>query len=566
MQSVHAQSRQWPLLLLMGALFLLAPFYYQDNFGGRGLDLTYNIPIWFFAGLLIFYGLFLFARQGRFFYPFHGWAFLILPVVLVLTGMLEGADQPIAWLFRQIYLLGGILFLFMLFQFRANQATVERVLLFVVISALLNAILATVQILNPEILEGLFVTAQNYPIGVFQQVNVLASFLATGLIVVIYLISRPSFQGRAWSVKALLVISTGMVSFIIITIGSRVGLLSGSIGILLITFSRWPQLKRQRGVMLLVFLAIAGGTYQGKVGFERISEKTAEIAVGAPASVRVNMYRIAAELVVEKPVVGHGIGSFLRVWGQQTGSYHQRYPAAVLPAYVTHPHNELVLWLIEGGLIAFLGILAIFWVVLLALWRCGANRAGAYFALLLPIGLHTLVEFPFYISSLHWFLWIFLIFMVLRHQTENKMVSLSKPAARLIPVLALLLSIGSGYFLVHTARAQADIMAFLQAKPGSGPYLNIARENLYFKTQAESLSMRSFLHHSIQTKQSEKVQAFVSWGEQRLALRPELKLHEDLINAYHFLNDNKNKCRIIHQGAWRYPANQPLGEAALGCK
>ncbi|MCP4275798.1 MAG: hypothetical protein GY779_05535, partial [Gammaproteobacteria bacterium] len=287
---------------------------------------------------------------------------------------------------------------------------------------------------------------------------------------------------------------------------------------------------------------------------------------GASASARVNMYRIAAELVAEKPVFGHGIGSFLRVWGQQAGDYHQRFPDAVLPEYVTHPHNEIVYWLIEGGVVAFSGMLLIFAVVLLALWRCGLHRGGAYLALLLPIGLHSLVELPFYISSLHWFLWMFLIFVVLRHRTKTKPLELSRPATRLIPALALVLSIGSGYFLLHTARAQADIMAFLQAKPGGGPYLEIARNNLYFKSRAEGLAMRSLLHHAIQNQQPEKVQVFLAWGEPRLALWPGLKLHEDLINAYHFLKDNKNKCRIIHEGAWRYPANEPLGKAVLGCK
>ncbi len=566
MQCSQTQPRQWPLLSLMGALFLLAPIYHQDNFGGRGLDLTYNIPSWFIAILLISTGLAVFARQQRFIYPLHSWAFWVLPIIVVLTGLVEGSDQPIAWLFRQIYLLGGIFFLFTLFQFQPTQQSIERILLYVVFSALLNAILATFQILNPAALEGWFVTARNYPIGVFQQVNVVASYLATGLIIAIYLISQPSFQARSWVLKVLLVVSTGMAAFIIIIIGSRVGLISGVIGLLLIILSRWKQLKRQPIIMSLVLLAIAAGTFQGKTGFERISERTAEVAVGASASARVNMYRIAAELVAEKPVFGHGIGSFLRVWGQQAGDYHQRFPHAVLPAYITHPHNELVYWLIEGGVVAFSGILLILAVVLLALWHCGLHRTGTYLALLLPIGLHSLVELPFYISSLHWFLWVFLIFIVLRHRTKKKSFTLSRSATRLIPMLALILSLGGGYFLLHTARAQADIMAFLQPKQGGGPYLEIARTNLYFKSRAEDLAMRSLLHHAIQAQQPEKVQSFVVWGEPRLALWPDLKLHEDLINAYHFLKDGQNQCRIIQEGSWRYPANTPLEKAAAGCK
>ncbi|MES9884475.1 MAG: hypothetical protein ABW185_26825 [Sedimenticola sp.] len=43
------QPNQWLPLSLIGALFLLTPFYYQPNFGGRGLELTYNIPGWLIA-------------------------------------------------------------------------------------------------------------------------------------------------------------------------------------------------------------------------------------------------------------------------------------------------------------------------------------------------------------------------------------------------------------------------------------------------------------------------------------------------------------------------------------
>ncbi len=38
---------------LLTALFLLAPLYFQTNLGGRGLELTYNIPAWMAASYLL---------------------------------------------------------------------------------------------------------------------------------------------------------------------------------------------------------------------------------------------------------------------------------------------------------------------------------------------------------------------------------------------------------------------------------------------------------------------------------------------------------------------------------
>ncbi|VAX08752.1 hypothetical protein MNBD_GAMMA26-1040 [hydrothermal vent metagenome] len=119
--------------------------------------------------------------------------------------------------------------------------------------------------------------------------------------------------------------------------------------------------------------------------------------------------------------------------------------------------------------------------------------------------------------------------------------------------------------MVHSARAQADIYAFLTAKENSSPYLQVALNNLYFKPYAERLAMRSLLHANIQAKNPEKVRYFAQWAEQQIAINPRLKMFEDLINAYTFLDLEKERCRIIHTGITMHPTNEPLRAAAAPC-
>jgi len=555
--------------LLFIALFLLSPLYFQPNLGGRGLNLAYNIPVWAIISFLIGGGLYLIASTRRFIYPTHSWAFLVFPVVMILSGILAGSSQPIPWLFRQIYVLGGILFLFALFQFNIKQQQVERILYVIVASACINALVGITQIFSPELIKGWLATSGNIPLGTFQQVNVLSSYLATGTTISFYLISRPSINSAPLVAKGLLIACIGSSAYLITYIGSRSGMLSALLGILIILISRQQQFKKRLALTLIALLSLLGGAIPGgtvEESFKKLSQKTIEVAKGADTSTRINMYAVALELVAQKPGFGHGIGNFQRVWGLQSGDYHQRNPSAKLPPYVTHPHNELVYWLIEGGIVSLAGVIIAIGAIVLALTRCGLQRGGGYAALLVPISLHAQVELPFYISSLHWFLWLFLIFLILRHRTTISNVPLSRSATHLIKATAILSCIGSSYFMIHTARAQSDIYAYLTQKKSSTPYLQVALNNLYFKSYAEQLAMRNLLHSSIQNKKADKVRYFAQWAEQKIDISPELKLFEDLINAYTFLGLEKERCRIINTGSMMYPMNQPLKTAANACK
>ncbi len=554
---------------MLTILFLVAPLYFQPNFGGRGLSLPYNIPVWAIASLLIGGGLYLIAATRQFIRPLNAWAYLLFPAVIILSGIIAGSSQPIPWLFRQIYVAGGILFLFALFQFNIKQPQIERILYVVVASAFINALIATIQVFSPELIQGWLVTAGNTPIGIFQQINVLSSYLATGIIISFYLISRPSIVSTSLAAKILLIICIGSSAFIIAYIGSRSGMLSAVTGILIILVSRRQQFKKRAALTLIALAALLGGSIPGGTiedGFKNLSQKTVEVAQGADFSVRINMYAVALELIAQKPLAGHGIGNFQRVWGIQTGDYHQRNLSARLPPYAEHPHNELAYWLIEGGIVSFAGIAVAVGAVILVLIRCGLQRGGAYAALLIPITLHAQVEQPFYISSLHWFLWLFLIFLILRHQTITSTIPLSLSATRFIKASAILACIGSSYFMIHSARAQADIHAYLTKQESRTPYLQVALNNLYFRPYAEELAMRNLLHSSMLDKNPDKVRYFAQWAEQRISVNPTLKLFEDLINAYTFLELEEARCRIIHTGAMMYPMNKPLKRASSACK
>ena len=562
MKKVTANVKMTSFLLGLALLLLIAPFYSQVNGGGSGLSLTYNIPTWVIASWIIAVGLWLIANNKTFTYPQLWYYFVVFPVITLASSMLAEISQPINWLFRQLVILGGFFFLFALFQYQAKQYVLDRILLVLVLTAGLHALLGSMQIIAPDHLPAYFPPNNDFvPRGMFQQINVQVSFLVTGLVICLYLISRPSFRLSSPLVKFLVIIAFTLAVYVIIASGSRVGLLSILLSVPLVLWSRRQQLRPQKNLLIILFVISCGSVWAGQSGLQQTMDKTVRATDNSYATARVAMYTIGLELVVKEPVHGYGIGGFLKAWNQQSSDFVSRHPETVLPPYITHPHNELLFWMIEGGLLVLAGILIVIVGIILALYRCGFQRGGAYAAMLIPISLHTQVELPFYISAVHWFLWLFLIYLVLRHSSRTINVTFSAAVTWSLRTVAVIFAIGVTLFMINTARAQADLYSFLHDRNKQPPYLQLALNNLYFKPVAEQLAMRSMLYASIENNDRARVKIFETWAQEYVEINPELKMYEDLISASVFLRPEGKGCDAIKDGLTMYAHNKPLQQA-----
>jgi len=559
----HAKKQ---LLFYFGIVFLFFPYYSTPNIGGTGLGLTYNIPVWIIASWIMAVGLLLVVNNKQVIIPQLGFYFIAFPIVVVIGGLLADINQPIAWLFRVLFILGGLLFLFSLFQFKLTEQVIDRSLFIIVIAAGLHALVGSMQIFSPQLLAPWFPFQPDFsPRSVFQQINAQASFLATGLIVTLYLISRPSFRFSSLLVKVIVVFIFPLVVYIVVSSGSRVGLLSVLLGVPLVLWSRYKLLRPHKALLIILFITSCGSFVAGHAGLQKTIDKAAWIKAGSYSGARIVMYTIGLEMVGKSPIHGYGIGGFLKAWNEQSSDFSVRHPEASLPAYILHPHNELLFWMIEGGLLALTGILAAVAGVGIALYRCGFQRGGAYAAMLLPISLHTQVEHPFYVSSVHWFLWLFLIFLALRHQTKVGNINLSLSATRLVQCIAIFLAIGVTLFMINTTRAQTDLYSFLYVKNSPPPRLQIALNNLYFKPRAEQEAMRAMLYTSILSKDRSKVEIFEKWAKDYVKVSPELNIYGDLLSASRFLRPEGKGCDAIEVGLSMYAHNKSLQEASLVC-
>ncbi|WP_439503469.1 Wzy polymerase domain-containing protein [Methylophaga sp.] len=487
---------------------------------------------------------------------------MALPVGILLAAALAGVQDPISWLFRIVYVMAGVIFLFGLFQFRLKNT--DRILLLIAVATLLHGLFGIIQLFQLPILTSWIPRTQTIiATSVFQQVNVLASFLVTGILVCIYLCLRPIAYKRFY-LKVFLLITMSIATYVMVSTGSRIGLLSGVLGLLMLLIAYRKQVSKNWKMVVSALLIITVASWLAKEGLHKTFDKSYQMVEAQYSDQRLSIYRISFDAFTEAPIKGHGIGSFLEKFGLASSMFYQQHPNAEMPNYLAHPHNELLQWAIEGGLLALMGILISIFSVMRVVLKHKQQRSFVYLALILPITFHTQVEHPFYISSFHWFLWLTLLFVLLNNHVVIKQNSLSLATNKSIRGLALLILAVSVFFLGQTAQAQQQLYQFLSQSKQS-PQLNHALNNLYYKTYAEQIVMRSHLHDAIAREDEGKLIQIVSWFETELNKKPELKLFEDVINGYIALEKPEKSCQTIHKSLDYYPANNVLKDLHQDC-
>lgn len=554
--------------LLLAVLFLLAPLYYHPNLGGEGLRIPDNATLWLVALIFIAFTLNKVIRSESFQLPRYFIFIAAFPVLAIFSGFLAGVEQPLKWLFRVLFILGGLAFFFSLFQYKLRQGRWDRLLLIIALSGLLHAGIGLLQIwLKGDMPYLLPKSPEGIPAGLFQQINNQASFLVTSIVLSFYLASRPVLFRRARLMQWLVVLSVLVASYIVGVSGSRIGYLALAVALPLLLIARRSYLLRNNAFTALLLIALLGGFSFGLVpGGGKVVDKTVALQSGYSGSARLGIYDISFELFKEKPLFGHGIGSFPRVFQQARPDFYAMHPGARLPSQmVGHPHNELFLWLVEGGIVAVIGMGLAFIGVVLALIRLGGSRAWSYLALLLPVGLHMQVELPLYMSALHWFVLLTVMALPLLHGVRQRSNGMTVSAQRLSSAGLLTVTLVCLLFLTHTIRANWDFVAFYHGEQKENP-LSIAKKNPYLSEQAQWIDMSAMMYSSMQYGLDENVKYYVEWGERLLQDNPDVDLYVKLTDAYEYLGDKARYCDMARQGLAIYPESERLNRANNFCQ
>ncbi len=565
-RSPNLKPRHRVLYTLFAFLFLIAGFYYQDNLGGEGLSLPFNAVIWIPVVLIIAAGLITMIRSQLWVKPRLLGVLLLFPAGIVAGGFVSGMERPSEWIIRLGVLVGGILFWFSLLQYRFKRRDQENLLYLLLAAMLVHAMVGLMQLVPLDFIKGWIPISPNHQLlGMFQQPNLQASLMATAVALSIYLATLPGFGGQRWPMKSLVYLTLGLSVFEVFGSGSRTGILGLGVAVLLLLISRFPMLRKFKARFLLILFTIVLGSGLGVAYTEGALRAYSKLELMAQngKDARPHVYRIAVDVFKKSPLTGYGIGSFQREFQNERAIYSAQSDSKVIDAAprFSHPHNELLFWAIEGGLMALLSIAAAVVAVFLQLWRMGWQRGGAVAALLLPITLHTQVELPFYISTLHWLVLLVLLVVCFTPFSQVKPLGLSASARGLVSGVSVLSVPLVTMFLVHSLVAQTGIMQYLKSR-GAQPFqLNYVLNNLYFRETGEYFSMRALLYSQIQQKKHEHIAAFISWAEQFLHQIPDMQIFRDLAVAYEYEGRNDEAKAVIARARAIYPEVELLVDA-----
>jgi O-antigen polymerase len=337
-------------------------------------------------------------------------------------------------------------------------------------AAFLQAIVTVLQLYAPYFswrwLQYNPLAAEGRPLGMFGQVNLLGSFLATGLGAALWSVVQCR-RKNAISAWVVILLTIGVALYLT---HSRTGWLGATIAMVgLVIFS---PVKTRRKTLLLVTGLVVGGWLLVQIipspgipvlvpAEHQMQSQAVKTAINSDAkdASTFSLERMRAEsstqrrqmlegsvaLIKQHPLLGAGAGSFESVWPDALASTGQ---VSSFEHTVTHPHNEILFVLAEGGIVALSGLLLFAGIFCIPLIK-GSHRSRTIWALTLPIALHCMTEYPFYLSAVHAV--IFLLLLRLSWPVrllKLREVSLSLKRFILIAVGGLCLW---GMFFLHTA-------------------------------------------------------------------------------------------------------------------
>ncbi|ELE9730699.1 O-antigen ligase family protein [Enterobacter kobei] len=258
---------------------------------------------------------------------------------------------------------------------------------------------------------------------------------------------------------------------------------------------------------------------------------------------RVVMLQGALSMAAEHPFTGSGLGSFEAIFPDVL----ERAGLQARSDTITHPHNELLYVLDEGGIVALVGIL-----VLLCIWfwpfinslRCHYRRwllplAG------LPLITHMMTEYPLYLSAPH----LLLLLLLFRAGISEEKISIVRT-----PLLLRMTILPAGCIAACAVLAVLDVglstqsnLTLAEADMNAGLIPILPPADWRSITQAERLDYDRHMLAANQpgfSRSPKEMGIFKEWGERWLAVHNDAEVSAAMMFIARHRGDFKEAERI----------------------
>ena len=544
------------VFFMVAALYwLLGVHFFMHNPGGDGLYLPFNMLGWVFASVLIGAGLWhaitiqrlVFSRAQL--WLWGGLSVACLPFLAHPEVSID-AGAP-----RMLGIAGGLLLLFSLSQLQLSRQQRYRLLYLLLAGVAIEALFGLVQyfLLTPGNWIG-YNTSLNRPYGIFQQVNVFASFIGTGVGLAAFMAWRdPELSSRNWrGWLVYLVLFTGVLLELIVR--SRAGLIGCFVVLAVFLPLIWKQRRELFASVLLVVVAgiLVELTIIHFIGGGRSVDEMVN------SRLRLIYWAHSLDMIASAPWFGIGYGNF------EAGFVNDYYaiPQAIsgvpiIEQNLSHPHNEILYWLVEGGLVGVAGL------VLMGIgWWCMLRRHPltlrlALFILPFPLLFHAMVEYPFYHSTAHWLALIWLLWLADAEAEAQTVVPLQnwlllRTLAVLIPLLTvpyMLTGLQTAYWVTQFERGGLNDPSILKRVLNPLPWYS------RFMYDVSTSRLVKGLAEQDGALQRAELSAYVSWASNFVKLSPRSNVYFNGAIALDTLGQHAEAEQWRQTGARLFPAS-----------
>lgn len=536
---------------ILGFLFLGAMHYFQYHPAGHALTLSFNTFAWIPLSLFIGLGLFQIVLQAKWAYTELTVGLIFAVGLLLVPAFYPDSLDPLS-IGRLYGLLAGVLVFIVLQQLQLNAARIELLFFIVLCAVWIEAMLGWSQeyFLQPGNFMG---HVEGYPpFGVFSQRNVMASFMATGLVFSGFLLSKfESYSNRTFFQSVCLL--TPLVTIpLILMLNSRtgwIGALVGSVLMLCYLYSK-AGIRQMLGWAAMIFLGIFVGFLLLNAGDG--AGLTSALSRVQSDPIREKMYYQSLLLILENPFLGVGFGNFESEFNSFAASLNAA--GIVGPngePNLDHPHNELLYWGIEGGIVPLFGLLLAAFLVLRCVFRLDKPMRFAMLGLLFPIVFHTQTEYPFYHSMVHWVVFIMIIYLVDSIANKPKIYPLK--SSLLIGTAGIVIPLVTTLFMVTTLQAGAMLTRYeIDPRTPTETLLNI-RNPVVWQDRIQLKIRTDLMVLGMLRNDASQVQPYIDMLNGIVESKPRWQYFQNLIFAHDYIGQSELAAERAEEAQYRFP-------------
>jgi O-antigen polymerase len=207
--------------------------------------------------------------------------------------------------------------------------------------------------------------------------------------------------------------------------------------------------------------------------------------------------------------------------------------------------------MVEGGIAPLIGLLIIAGGFLIMIWRAKSPEAWATAGLILPILVHTQLELPFYLSLIHWFLFLFLLYFIDEEYGE-KMVK--KMPLKIFPGIVAILIPGITIFYMITVLQTGFVITKYERSRFKDHNLLLSTWNpKSWHKKYDTIVMTLRLNIARKIKNSERFQDYIQWAEDYVKHSPYAFIYYDLAKAYEAIGEKEKAWEVYNKAKYLFP-------------